>query len=77
MDTSEDDRIAFITTMCQTGEAVRFGHRPIDAAAREFADLLARHGQKQFEDARAVADARMQVVAEAQQWRGRQHRGEA
>lgn len=28
MDTSEDDRIAFITTMCQTGEAVRFGHRP-------------------------------------------------
>lgn len=54
MDTSEDDRIAFITTMCQTGEAVRFGHRPIDAAAREFADLLARHGQKQFEDARVL-----------------------
>lgn len=54
MEISSDDRSAFIDAMCQTGEAVRFSYRPIDTAAEEFADLVARHAKQQFEAARLL-----------------------
>lgn len=38
---SNEDRIAFIKAMCQTGESARYGHRPQEVAAQESADLLA------------------------------------
>jgi hypothetical protein len=49
---STDDRIAFISAMCETGESVRYSYRPQDAAAQEFAELVAQHAKRQFEDAR-------------------------
>lgn len=49
---SSDERIAFIKTMCETGESVRYGYRPQDTAANEFAELLAQHARQQFEDGR-------------------------
>lgn len=49
-----DDQIRFITTMCETGESARYGHRPQERAAREFSDLVAEHARRQFEDSRAT-----------------------
>lgn len=54
MDIDSQDRIAFIDAMCRTGEGVRFSYRPIDVAAEDFADLVARHARRQFEDARSL-----------------------
>lgn len=47
-----DDRIAFITAMCRSGEARRYGHRPQKAAAEEFANELAQYALHQFEESR-------------------------
>jgi hypothetical protein len=47
-----DDRIAFLTTMCETGESARYGHRPQDVAAQEFAELVAQHARRQFDEGR-------------------------
>lgn len=49
---SNDTSIAFIKCMCETGESARYGYRPHEAAAREFAELLAQHATRQFEDGR-------------------------
>lgn len=49
---SGEDRIGFIKAMCETGESVRYGHRPQEVAAQEFADLLALHAKRQFEEGR-------------------------
>jgi len=51
---STEDRIAFIKTMCETGESARYGQRPQDVAAQEFADLLAHHAKRQFEEGRGT-----------------------
>lgn len=51
---STEDQIAFIKTMCETGEAARYGHRPQEVAAQEFANLLGQHAKRQFEDGRRV-----------------------
>lgn len=48
------DRIAFIKTMCETGESVRYRQRPQDAAAEQFAETLAQHAKQQFEDGRTT-----------------------
>ncbi len=47
-----EDRIAFLSTMCQTGESARYGHRPQEVAAREFAELVAQHARRQFKEGR-------------------------
>ena len=47
-----DDQISFIQTMCETGESARYGYRPQDRAAQEFADLVAEHARRQFQDGR-------------------------
>lgn len=49
-----DDTISFLTTMCDTGESERFGHRPRDAATQQFADLVAEHARSQLEVGRAA-----------------------
>lgn len=49
-----EDRIAFIKTMCDTGESDRYGYRPQERAAREFADLVALHAREQFEEGRST-----------------------
>ena len=49
-----DDRLAFIKTMCETGEADRYGYRPQAVAAQEFANLIGQHAQRQFEEGRAT-----------------------
>lgn len=49
---SVQDRIRFIETMCDTGESARYGRRPHDAAAQEFADAVAQHARRQFEEGR-------------------------
>lgn len=49
-----DEQIRFIKTMCETGESARYGHRPQERAAQEFADLVAEHARRQFEDSRAT-----------------------
>lgn len=46
------DRIAFIKTMCETGESARYGRLPHDTAAEQFAETLAQHAKQQFEDGR-------------------------
>ncbi|MFI7583438.1 PD-(D/E)XK nuclease family protein [Kocuria sp. M1N1S27] len=47
-----DDQISFIKAMCETGESARYGYRSQDRAAQEFADLVAEHARRQFEDSR-------------------------
>lgn len=47
-----DDRIAFLATMCETGESARYGYRPQDVAAQEFAELVAQHARRQFDEGR-------------------------
>lgn len=54
---STDDRIAFIRAMCETGEATRFGYRPQEVAAQEFANLVAQHSKRQFEEGRETLAA--------------------
>lgn len=49
---SAEDQIRFIETMCDTGESARYGHRPHDVATQEFADVLAMHAKRQFEEGR-------------------------
>ena len=49
-----EDQIAFIRTMCDTGESARYGHRPQEVAAQEFANLLAQHAKRQFDEGRAT-----------------------
>ncbi|GAB4097194.1 hypothetical protein GCM10028787_26690 [Brachybacterium horti] len=49
-----EDTIAFLTTMCETGESARYGHRPRDLASQEFADLVAEHARRQLEDSRKL-----------------------
>lgn len=50
--TSLEERIAFITSMCETGESARYKHRPHEVAAQEFAELLAQHARRQFVEGR-------------------------
>lgn len=45
-----DDQISFIKAMCETGESARYGHRPRDRVTQEFADLVAEHARRQFEE---------------------------
>lgn len=51
---SLDDRLAFLKTMCETGESARYGYRPQDTASEEFANLIAQHARQQFDDGRKV-----------------------
>ena len=51
---SIDDRVAFIRTMCETGEAERYGYRPQPVAAQEFANLVGQHALRQFEEGRTT-----------------------
>jgi hypothetical protein len=51
---SLDDRLAFLKTMCETGESARYGYRPQDTASEEFANLVAQHARQQFDDGRRV-----------------------
>lgn len=51
---SLDDRLAFLKTMCETGESARYGYRPQDSASEEFANLVAQHARQQFDDGRKV-----------------------
>src|SRR5699024_4619016 len=46
------DQVSFIKSMCETGESARYGYRPRDRATQEFADLVAEHARKQFEESR-------------------------
>lgn len=46
------DQLTFITTMCETGESARYGRRPNEVVAKEFAEQIAQHAQRQFEDGR-------------------------
>src|SRR5699024_10649096 len=48
------DQISFIKAMCETGESARYGYRPLDRATQEFADLVAEHARRQFEDSRTT-----------------------
>ena len=48
------DQVSFIKAMCETGESARYGYRPRDRATQEFAELVAEHARKQFEDSRAT-----------------------
>ena len=49
---SSADQIRFIEAMCDTGESARYGHRPQESAAQQFADLVALHAKRQFEQGR-------------------------
>lgn len=51
---SEEEKIEFIKIMCETGESARYGHRPQETASRQFAELLAQHAQRQFEEGRKM-----------------------
>lgn len=51
---NRDDQITFIKAMCDTGESVRYGQNLQEGAAQEFADLVAGHTRRQFEDSRGV-----------------------
>lgn len=47
-----EDQIAFLMTMCETGESARYGQLPQAVAAQEFAELVAQHAKRQFEEGR-------------------------
>jgi len=49
-----NDTLDFLTALCETGESARYGRRPISAAEDEFADLVAEHARRQFQDGRKV-----------------------
>lgn len=56
---SSEDQIRFIEAMCDTGESARYGHRPQESAAQQFADLVALHAKRQFEEGRrTLAEAK-------------------
>lgn len=59
---SDDDQIAFIKAMCDTGESARYGQRPQDAAAEEFATLLGQHARRQFQDSRGTLNQVKQAL---------------
>ncbi len=46
------DQLTFIKTMCETGESARYGRRPNEVVANEFAEQIAQHARLQFEDGR-------------------------
>lgn len=52
-----DDQISFIKAMCETGESARYGYRPRDRAAQEFAESVAEHARRQFDDSRSTLAA--------------------
>jgi hypothetical protein len=54
---SIDDQVSFIKSMCETGESARYGYRPRDRAMQEFADLVAEHARRQFEESRQTLAA--------------------
>lgn len=65
---SLDQRLAFIRSMCETGESVRFGHQPHEVAAQEFANLVAQHAKQQFHEARTtLAQVKKQLKVYATQ----------
>lgn len=49
-----DDQVSFIKAMCETGESARYGYRPRDRVTQEFAELVAEHARRQFEDSRTT-----------------------
>lgn len=51
---SIEDRVAFIKSMCETGESARYGQHPHKRAAEEFAAEVAQHAERQFSDGRAL-----------------------
>jgi len=59
---SNGDRIEFIKAMCQTGESSRYGRRPHEAVAQEFADLVAQHAKRQFEEGRRTLASLKQAL---------------
>ncbi|MGB7981645.1 MAG: PD-(D/E)XK nuclease family protein [Candidatus Nanopelagicales bacterium] len=65
---SGEDRIAFIKAMCDTGEGARYGRRPQEVAAQEFADLVALHAKRQFgEGRRTLAEVKQALKRYAEQ----------
>jgi hypothetical protein len=65
---SDEDRIAFIKVMCETGESARYGYRPQEVAAQEFADLVAQHAKRQFKEGRsALEDVKRALKGYAEQ----------
>lgn len=54
---SVEDQISFLKAMCDTGESARYGYRPQETAAQQFADLLALHAKRQFEEGRKTLSA--------------------
>lgn len=54
---STEDQIRFLKAMCDSGESARYGHRPQETAAREFADRLALHAKRQFDEGRKTLSA--------------------
>lgn len=52
MDTGQ--QVSFIKAMCETGESERYLSRGHDAAAENFANSVALHARKQFEDSRGL-----------------------
>lgn len=51
---STAERISFIKSMCDTGESWRYGKRPHEHVAIEFAEEIARHAEFQFKEGRAT-----------------------
>jgi hypothetical protein len=51
---SDDALIDFIDAMCRTGEAGRYGWRPIEPAAVRFADELREQAKAQFDESREL-----------------------
>lgn len=49
-----DDRIKFMTAMCETGEAIRYSKKNHEGSAEQFAADMALHAQHQFEDGRGL-----------------------
>jgi hypothetical protein len=51
---NDDALIDFIDAMCRTGEAGRYGLRPIEPAAVQFADELREQAKAQFDESREL-----------------------
>jgi hypothetical protein len=51
---NDDELIDFIEAMCETGEAGRYGMRPIEPAAVQFADHLREQAKTQFDESREL-----------------------
>ena len=65
---SGEDRIGFIKAMCETGESVRYGRRPQEVAAQEFADLVALHAKRQFEEGRSTLSEVKKALRHYAEW---------